>query len=221
MTDVHREWLDRLGQLVVGGLDGPGRTELERHLESCSACRAEAEALMPMAEVLPLAAPDRSLDDDPPLDLAERIVRRIGQERTMRAVTRRRRWYRTAVSVAAAVVGAAAVVTLRPEPAAPPAVERVVFTSLPEGAQATAEITRSPGATRVELTLRGAPGGRYEMALQRADGSSVHADPFAAPAGSWHGVREIALRRTESVALRLVELDSGRAFVAPLDPADG
>ena len=84
-----REWRERIGALVLGQLPEEERFATEAHLEGCPACRAEADALAPLASLLSRADPDRLTPaPTPPPRLGERIARRIAAER--RSDTRRR-----------------------------------------------------------------------------------------------------------------------------------
>ena len=47
-----REWRERIGALVLGQLPEEERFATEAHLDGCPACRAEAEALAPVAALL-------------------------------------------------------------------------------------------------------------------------------------------------------------------------
>src|SRR5919109_323609 len=54
-----RIWRERIGALVLGQLSEDERAATEAHLEGCPACRAEADALAPVAALLSRADPDR------------------------------------------------------------------------------------------------------------------------------------------------------------------
>ncbi|MGH2966547.1 MAG: anti-sigma factor family protein, partial [Solirubrobacterales bacterium] len=87
-ADDCRIWRERIGALVLGQLDADERTATEAHLDGCSGCRAEAEALAPVAAMLSRANPERLTPAPaPPADLGDRIARRIAAER--RAARRR------------------------------------------------------------------------------------------------------------------------------------
>ena len=58
-TDECRVWRERLGALVLGQLGPQERAATEAHLEGCPDCRAEADALAPIAAVLQRADPER------------------------------------------------------------------------------------------------------------------------------------------------------------------
>ena len=110
-TEECREWRERIGALVLGQLTEDERFAVEAHLEGCPACRAEAEALAPVAAMLRRADPDRlSPAPEPPAELGERIARRIAAER--RAERRRRRRTRFGLAAAGAAAAAAAAALL-------------------------------------------------------------------------------------------------------------
>ena len=58
-AEACREWRERIGALVLGQLPEDERFATEAHLDGCPACRAEAEALAPVASLLGRADPDR------------------------------------------------------------------------------------------------------------------------------------------------------------------
>lgn len=88
-------------ELALGTLDGGERADLLRHLSTCPACRDETARLVETAEAIGLlAAPEL-----PPVGFEDRVLAGMGLG--TRARSRRRRWFtRSAVVLAAAVVGA-------------------------------------------------------------------------------------------------------------------
>ncbi len=54
-----REWRERIGALVLGQLSEDERFATEAHLDGCPACRAEVEALAPVASLLERVDPER------------------------------------------------------------------------------------------------------------------------------------------------------------------
>src|SRR5215208_413502 len=75
--DDHRASRERLGALALGQLSPEERAAIEAHLEGCAECRAEAEALAPMAAMLRRADPERlSPAPAPPPYLGDRSARR-------------------------------------------------------------------------------------------------------------------------------------------------
>ena len=70
-----REWRERIGALVLGQLPEEERFATEAHLDGCPACRAEAEALAPLASLLERADPDRLAHAPAPPPRARRADR--------------------------------------------------------------------------------------------------------------------------------------------------
>ena len=106
MTAPCREWEQSLLEKVAGELDAAAELRVDGHLESCAACRAEAEALR---QVLSLAAL-------PPVTDAERRAL-AGSERAALAAwkrsVRRRRLFAAGTAVFA-VAAAALLVVISP-----------------------------------------------------------------------------------------------------------
>jgi hypothetical protein len=92
---------DAAPELALGTLDGGQRADLLRHLSTCPACRDETARLVETAEAIGLlAAPVL-----PSVGFEDRVLAAMGLGTP--AVSRRRRWLtRSAVVLAAAVIGA-------------------------------------------------------------------------------------------------------------------
>jgi hypothetical protein len=92
---------DAAPELALGTLDGGERAELLRHLSICPACRDETARLVETAEAIGLlAAPVL-----PSVGFEDRVLAAMGLG--TRSISRRRRWLtRSAVVLAAAVIGA-------------------------------------------------------------------------------------------------------------------
>jgi hypothetical protein len=100
-ADPHRHWRERIGALILGGLDEPEAALVRAHLEGCEECRREAEALRPLGELLLRAAPAHLAPaPQPPASLAGRVFARIREERQ----AQRRRRFRVALAGATAAV---------------------------------------------------------------------------------------------------------------------
>ena len=213
-----RQWRERIGALVLGQLPEEERFATEAHLDGCPACRAEAEALVPMASLLGRADPDRLAPAPPPPEgLGERILRRIAAER--RAERRRRVRLRVALAAAtAATVAAIAVVVVMMvgSDESTPA-ETVAFRSLPRGAFAEATLAPRPWGSEISVKVYGFPRGtRCQVWLRNSDGERV-------PAGSFRYVYEgegehlsSAVSADDAAAVGL-QIGS-KTFVAPLPP---
>jgi hypothetical protein len=172
-----REWRERIGALPLGQLPEEERFATKAHLDGCPACRAEAEALAPVASLLGRADPDRLVPAPaPPPRLGERIVGRIAVER--RAERRRRTRLRLGLTAAAAAAVVAAVVTLGGSDQSTPS-ETVAFRSLPRGASAEATLAPRPWGSEVSVRVHGfRPGTLCQVWLRRSNGKRVPAGSF-------------------------------------------
>ena len=171
-----REWRERIGALLLGQLSEEERFATEAHLDGCPACRAEAEALAPVASLLGRADPDRLVPAPAPPRLGERIVGQIAVER--RAERRRRTSLRLGLTAAAAAAAAAAIVTLVGTDQSTLS-ETVAFRSLPRGASAEATLAPRPWGSEVSVQVHGfRPGTLCRVWLRRSDGKQVPAGSF-------------------------------------------
>jgi anti-sigma factor RsiW len=216
-ADACREWRERIGALVLGQLSEEERFATEAHLDGCPACRAEADALAPMASLLGRIDPDRLAPAPaPPARLRERIIREIAAER--RAERRRRVRLRLGLAgaTAAAVAAAVAVVIAMggsDDDRAPS--KTVAFRSLPRDASAEATLESRPWGSDVSVKVYGfRRGTQCQVWLRNRDGERV-------PAGSFRYVYEgegehlsssVALRDAAAIGLRI----GSRTYVAPL-----
>jgi Putative zinc-finger len=179
-ADECRAWRERLGALILGQLEPEARAATEAHLEGCSDCRAEAEALAPMAAMLRRADPDRLASTPlPPAGLGDRIAERIAAERR---VARRRRM-RLGIGLAAGAAGAAAAVvlalSLTGSSTSGPAAEVVAFRHLPKGVSVSASLMPRAWGSYVEVRVRGfRPGTLCSVWLRRGDGTRIPAGSF-------------------------------------------
>ena len=180
-----REWRERIGALVLGQLSEDERFATEAHLDGCPACRAEAEALAPMASLLGRVDPERLAPSPaPPPRLGERIVRRIAAER--RAERRRRTRLRLGLAAAAAAAcggDRCVVVGMVGSDQSTPS-QTVAFRSLPRDAFAEATLAPRPWGSEVNVKVYGFRTGTLcQVWLRRSDGERV-------PAGSFRYVYE-------------------------------
>jgi anti-sigma factor RsiW len=179
-ADDHRIWRERLGALALGQLDPEERAATEAHLEGCPECRAEAEALAPVAAVLRRADPARlSPAPAPPASLGDRIARRIAAERR---ATRRRR-VRIGIGLGAAAAAATAGILLATvfsgSPSEGPAGQTVAFRDLPKGVSVNASLEPRPWGSDVSVHVYGVrPGTLCTVWLQREDGTRLPAGSF-------------------------------------------
>jgi Anti-sigma-K factor rskA/Putative zinc-finger len=216
-----REWRERIGALVLGQLPERERFATEAHLDGCAACRAEAEALAPVASLLERADPDRlGPAPAPPPRLGERIARRITAER--RAERRQRIRLRLGLAAAATAAAAAVVVvvvTMVGSDQTTPS-ETVAFRSLPRGAYARATLETRPWGSEISVHVYGfRPGTLCQVWLRRADGKRVPAGSFryVYDGESDHAGLSSALAPDDATAIGLRA--GSKTFVAPLPPA--
>lgn len=172
-----RFWRERIGALVLGQLDPDEQAATKAHLDGCSECRAEADALAPMAALLSRADPERLTPGPaPPPHLADRITRRIAAER--RATRRRRVRLGLGAVVATAAVATAIAVILGGSSKSAPA-ETVAFRSVPKGVSMEASLQPRAWGSAVSVHVRGfRPGTLCKVWLRRPDGTHVSAGSF-------------------------------------------
>jgi Putative zinc-finger/Anti-sigma-K factor rskA len=220
-----REWRERIGALVLGQLPEDERFATEAHLDGCPACRAEAEALAPVAALLGRVDPDQLAPAPaPPPRLGERIVRLIAAER--RAERRRRGRLRLGMAAAAVAAGAAVVVVVATmvgsDESAPS--ETVAFRSLPRGAFAEATLVPRPWGSEISVHVYGfRPGTVCQVWLRRSDGRRVPAGSFRYVYGGEgdHAGLSSALSPEDATAIGLRA--GSKTFVArlPSEPSNG
>lgn len=173
-----------LGAYVLGALEREERARLEEHLETCATCRDELDRLAPLPGLLSRL----TLDEADVLDTAEPSVPLAGAlppapahsaaplERALFAVARERRRSRLmrASAVAAALVLAAVALVGGPllddDGGDGPAPLTAAASDLQTGVHGSAELTREPWGTRVELSLAGVRPGEHCRLVARAVG---------------------------------------------------
>jgi hypothetical protein len=179
-TDECRIWRERLGALVLDQLGPEERAATEAHLEGCPGCRAEADALAPMAAVLRRADPERlAPHPTPPPGLADRIARRISAERSKA----RRRRVRIGLGMGAAAAAATAAVllalSLTGSPNSTGPLQEVAFRHLPKNVSVSATLAPRPWGSDVRLKVRGfRPGTLCTVWLRSRDGTRIPAGSF-------------------------------------------
>jgi hypothetical protein len=222
-----REWRERLGAYVLGHLPEDERAATAAHVEGCAACRAEAESLAPIAELMPKADPSRlGTAPAPPAELADRVAARIASE-GRRVQRRRRRRLAIGFSGAAATAAAAALLLAvlpggdQTPPAGQSGARTVSFEGLPRGVTMAAVLKPTPFGTEIRIQVRGMPSGTLCRVFLRGAGDSTM------PAGTFHyryGGSERAvltsaldLSNARAIGVRA----AGRTYVAPLDGERG
>jgi hypothetical protein len=149
-----------LGAYVLGHLDPAEETAVRAHLDACAACRAEAAALAPVAEMLPLADPARvgaPPEPGPSSALLDEVLGRIERERDETRRIRRRSVGAWVAGVAAALslVVVVALTAVGPDEADAPSGEVVAMTASAPGVEGEAVVHEDPRSTWVELTTTG------------------------------------------------------------------
>jgi hypothetical protein len=206
-----------LGAYVLGALEREERSGLEAHLERCGICRDELDRLAPLpgllsrltiddAEVLATAEPE------PPKSAAplERALFDVARER------RRSRLMRVAAVAAALVVAAVAVVSgpLLDGGVDEPAPLTAAASDPRTGVHGSAELSREPWGTRLELSLAGVRPGEHCRLVARAAGgrSEVAATWRAGDLGTAEVPGAVAIPSERLRSLDVVTAD-GRVLV--------
>ena len=144
-------WQASLAGWVVAQLSPDEEAALLAHLETCGACRAEADSLFDVAAVLlGTDTGDVTTAERPPADLGDRIARRVARERRARRAGR----VTLAMSAAAAAVVVAVVMTRDPS-SEPERGEPVVFAREVGGADASAVVAPEGEGSVVHLVAQG------------------------------------------------------------------
>jgi hypothetical protein len=221
-TDNCREWRASLGAYALGQLPEGERAGLEAHLEGCPACRAEADSLLSVARLMPLADPARIVEPAPrpPAELRERIETVIGAERTTERKQRRRRRFGFAfggIATAAAAAALAIVIFTGGGGGAAPAPEqRVAFGHLPEGIHIDAALQPHAFGTEIRMYVSGVRSGTLcRVFLRGADGRRYPAGSFRYRWGDDSKAvlsSALDLSRTRAIGVRAGD----RTFVAPV-----
>lgn len=212
-----REWRERLGAYVLEQLTEDESAATAAHIEGCAACRAEAESLAPIAELLPKADPARlGAAPAPPTELADRIAARIAREGGLMQRRRRRLAIGFSGAVAAAAAAAVLLVVVLSPSGSGSAVQTVSFKSMPRGVAIEATLEPRPFGTEIRMNVRGIRSGTLcRVFLRRADGTKLPAGSFRYRyAGSEQAVLTSALDLSTARAVGVRA--GGRTFVAPL-----
>ncbi len=178
-ADECRVWRERIGALVLGQLAPDQRASTQAHLDGCPRCRAEAEALAPLAAMLSRVDPKRLAPSPaPPPHLGDRIARRIAAERRAKRRRRGRLGLGLGGACAAAATAALIAVLISGSPGTAPG-ETVAFRALPGHAWAQATLEARPWGSAVSVRVGGfRPGTLCKVWLRRRDGTRVTAGSF-------------------------------------------
>jgi hypothetical protein len=216
--DSCRDWRLSLGAYALGDLPAQERVALEAHLEGCPECRAEAESLGAVAQLLPLADPDRFSRPapQPAADLGQRVAVAIGGERRVRE--RRRRWrFGLALSGAAAAAAAALAIVVLPGGGSGQPEQHVRFASLPAGIKIDATLEPHAYGTEIHMYVSGVRSGTLcRVYLRGPHGVKVPAGTFRYRWGDDSDAvlsSALDLSRTEAIGVRA----GNRTFVAPVE----
>lgn len=216
-----RRWRESLGAFALGHLDGEDRVALEAHLEGCAECRSEAEALAPVARMLPHADPARfGPAPTPPPELGARIAATIGAERQQLQRRRRRRAFGGLALGGATAALAAVALTLfvfgggGGEPQ-----QQVRFAALPPGVNIDATLEPHAYGTEIHMYVSGIKSGTLcRVSLRGPGGVAYTAGTFRYRWGEDSEAvlsSALDLSRTRAIAVRA----GNRTFVAPVGQA--
>jgi len=165
-----------LGAYVLGTLDAQERNEIDRHMESCAACRAELMELEAVKDVLDELPPEALLHGPPDADLV--LQRTLRQVRAESSEQNRRGWSMATAAAAIVLVGALGAGVAIGRGTAPadnvgagPTPSAVTVSPLPSGTRSgttvdaqtgtrlTATVIPAPGWVRVNASVAGIPVG--------------------------------------------------------------
>jgi Putative zinc-finger len=220
-TDSCREWRISLGAYALDQLPADERAGLEAHLEGCPDCRAEAEAMRGVAQLMPLADPARftAPAPRPPAQLRERIETVIGAERDGQRKRRRRRRFGfafggVAAATAAAVLAIVAFTGGSGEEGAPE--QHVAFHDVPQGIEIEATLQPHAFGTEIRMYVSGVRSGTLcRVFLRGTDGRRYPAGSFRYRWGDESQAMlssALDLSRTEAIGVRAGD----STFVAPV-----
>lgn len=224
-TDRCREWRTSLGAYALGQLSERERTALEAHLDGCPECRAEAESLRAVAQLMPLADPARIVEPapQPPAQLRERIETEIGAARAEQHRRHRRRRFGFAfggIATAAAAAVLAIVVFSSGGGSEEAPVQQVAFSHLPKGMKIDAALQPHAFGTEIHMYVSGVRSGTLcRVFLRGADGRSYPAGSFRYRWGDDSDAvlsSALDLSRTRAIGVHA----GGRTFVAPVSGGD-
>jgi anti-sigma-K factor RskA len=215
-----RDWRHSLGAYALGDLAAEERAAVAAHLEGCPDCRAEAESLGAVAQLLPFADPDSFSRPapQPPPELGRRIAATISGE--SRRNRRRKSWrFGLALSGAAAVAAAVLALVVLPRGGDGNPGQHVEFASLPAGVKIYATLEPHAYGTEIRMYVKGVRSGTLcRVYLRGPDGAKLPAGTFRY---RWGDDSTAVLSSAMDLSrTRAIEVRAGsRTFVAPVDTA--
>jgi hypothetical protein len=214
-----RNWKHSLGAYALGHLQADERAGLEAHLEGCPDCRVEADSLMALGRLLPLADPAHFNNPrpQPAPDLGERIASTIGAERRGVKRRRRRRQFGLALGGVAAATAAVLAILVFPSAESGGPEQHVEFTSLPAGVHIGATLEPHAYGTEIHMYVSGMRSGTLcRVFLRGPHGVRVPAGTFRYRWGDDSQAllsSALDLSRTRAIGVRA----GNKTFVAPVD----
>ena len=217
-----RRWREQLGALALGGLDEAERAAVQAHLEGCSECRAEADALAPVALALQRVDPEHlEHPQRPPAHLARRVMAGVRRERRERRQRRTRMGLAFAGAAAAVVVAIVVASSLLGGGRSSTHVQTVSFNTGRSGLELNAALAPRAWGTEVHMYVHGARRGSLcHVWVRRSGGGRLAAGSFRY---RYEDADDAAVLTTALPAARVraVGLEvGGRTYVAPLPHRD-
>lgn len=221
MTEnAHRAMRESLGAFVLGHLDQTETARVRAHLDGCAACRAEYEALAPLAVALRDVDPD-SLEEslEPGALLGGRIEAEIGAERIRRR--RRTAAQRVLVGTAASLILVATFVAggrlTGDEAPSPVPLEAVAVSSAVEGVNADADLVDHTWGLEIKLNVTGLKGGESYTTTVQAAGREYPAGEFiGVPGIEIHCNMNASVLRDDATGFTVWDSDGQPVLHAPL-----
>jgi anti-sigma factor RsiW len=168
MSQACARWRGDIGAYILGALGPEAGGRVKRHLETCTACRADYQDLVPVRDWLGLLA---AVGGEPDGHAPRRVPLEPLRPPRYRA---RRRWLAgIAAAITAAAVAVIVVITAHPVAPAFQAFDRAT------GARAQAQLRATPSGTQIDLTISGLPADeRCTLVAMSGSGSDI--------AGTWN-----------------------------------
>ncbi|MGH3915094.1 MAG: anti-sigma factor family protein [Pseudonocardiaceae bacterium] len=179
----HRALREQLGAYALGQLTGEESRVMQTHLDTCADCRAEADALVPVATALRMVDPvllDEPAPAVPPLSPAVLRQVRSGRRGPTEAGRSRRAVLLTAAAGVTAVVAAGGVgYRVGAGTAVSPAGEPAPVRAMAPQIRANANLVAHTWGMEVKLTATGfVPGEAYRATVTDRAGRTVNAGEF-------------------------------------------